>query len=108
MLFIFLIVVVLADDNLNLKVDSVGTNFINMSWNEQEYLKRNVRQIRLVAEPSGVSIPIAEALVNSSLSNGSIITNLRPSTRYKVYVEELSNPRRTRILHYVTTGKGGK
>ena len=98
----------MLEDSLDLKIDGVGTDFINVSWNAQEYLKRGVSQIRLVAEPSRVPFPIADAKVNTSLSKGSITTNLRPSTRYKVYVEEIPNLKEIRVLHYVTTGKGGK
>ena len=78
-----------------------------MSWNGDEYLRNDVHQIRLVAENSRERIPTADAIVETSLSKGSINTNLRPSTKYLIYIEELSNPSKIRIIHYITTSKGG-
>ena len=86
----------------------MGPDIINISWNGKEFLKNGVNQIRLVADPSEQSLPIADFLVNTSNSKGSVTTNVRPSTRYLIYIEEISNSNKLHAIHYVTTKKGGE
>ena len=96
-----------SNQALGLKIDGVGSNIVNVSWNGEQFLKNGVHQIRLVAEPSGNAVPIADAVVNTSVSKGSITNKLIPSTRYMIYVEEISNPNAIHLIHYITTKEIG-
>ena len=96
------------NDLLRLKIDGVTADMVNISWNEDEFLKNGVSQILLVAEPSGAPTPIGRAVVNTSASKGSIASNLIPSTRYMIYIVELSKSNKTHLIHYVTTKNGCK
>ena len=96
-----------SDDKHNLRIEGVGPDIVNISWNGEEYLRNGVHQIRLVAYPSETPLPVAIALVNSSDSKGSITTNLVPSTRYMIYIVEDSNWDKYRVIQYITTEKGG-
>ena len=92
---------------MNLKIDDVGPDIINVSWNGEQFLKSGVKRIRLIAKPIKMSLPTVEAIVNASDSRGSIRANLEPSTEYFIYVKEISKANKVHEIHYVTTKKGG-
>ena len=97
-----------STENLKLQVDGVSSDTVNVSWDGGEFLKIGVDQIRVVAEPSGEPTPIADVVVNASASKVSITNNLRPSTKYMIYVEEYPTTFKLYVIHYITTAKGGE
>ena len=90
-----------------MQVDGVGHDIINVSWDKEEFLKRGIHQIRLVADPSVEPFSVGDVIVDTSISRGSIIKNVIPSTRYLIYIEEISKANRLHTIHYVTTRKSG-
>ena len=97
-----------SNDNLNIRIKGVGPDIVNVSWNGNQFLKNGIRLVRLVAEPSRMPSVIADAIINASVSSGSIVNGLMPSTRYMVYLVEISSSNKTHLIHYVTTSKGGE
>ena len=93
---------------LNLRVDSVGPDIINVSWNAEEFLKKGVHQIRVVAEPPLEPTPITVVTVNTSASKCSIADNIKPSTVYRIYIKELTKPYDSHEVHHVVTPEGGE
>lgn len=106
--FVVFVLATQSKEGLNLRIDDVGPDIVNVSWNGENFLKNGVNQIRLVAEPSRMPAFIGYTIVNTSASKGSIGTNLTPSTKYMIYVEELTKANKFHIIHYITTKKGGK
>ena len=96
-----------VNDNLKLRVNGVGSDTVNVSWDGKEFLKIGVGRIRVIADPSRESTPIADVVVNVTASKVSITTNLMPSTRYLIYVEEYPTAIKSYEIHYVTTLKRG-
>ena len=90
-----------------MQVDGVGPDIVNVSWDIEEFLKRGIHQFRLIADPSVEPFSVGDVMVDTSSSRGSIIKNLIPSTRYLIYVEEISKANRLHTIHYVTTRKSG-
>lgn len=93
---------------MNNRIDNVGPDFINVSWNSAEYFKKRVHQIRVVAEPPFEPTPITIAIVNTSDSMCSLTKDIKPTTVYRVYIEEMTKPYAMHEVHYIVTPEGGK
>ena len=96
------------ENELNLRVDGVGPDIINVSWNGKEYWKHGVHEVSLVAKSQFESTPIAVATVNTSISKLSITDNIKPSTAYRIYIKEISRSKLKREVHYIATADGGE
>ena len=98
----------LQEVKLNLKVDSVGPDNINISWNIEEYSKYGVRQIRVVAKSLLNEAFVAVATIPVPIGNCSIIENIKPSTINRLYIREISMSNIMREVLILATTEGGK
>lgn len=86
----------------------MGPDIINVSWNDEEYMRKGVHQIRVVAESLLEPKTAIFAIVNTSDSKCSLMNGIEPSTIYRVYIEEMSEPRELHEVHYVATSEGSE
>ena len=98
----------LQEVKLNLKVDSVGPDNINTSWNGEVYSKYGVCQIRVVAKSLLNEAFVAVATVPVPVGNFSIMENIKPSTVNRTYIKEISKSNIMLEVQILATTEGGK